>query len=429
MVKVAEFNGVEIFYLKTDKFKTGSVSISFCDALNKERAYKNALIPAILNRGCVSTPSAREISLKLQNMYGASIGWNIDKRGEIQLIQFMMDFIDEKYAGNFKNIFSEVFKLFIEIITNPIIEENGFKKDYFSQENLNLQNLIKSRINDKASYAHQRCQEEMCKDEPFGTYEYGNENDGETITASELYKYFTQEFLRKIPVKIFYCGRKEPQELIEAVKSIDYFGNASNSRKTLKTGFIKKVPTKVKNVSDQFDVNQGKLSLGFRTNIAAGTDDYYSLAVSNGVLGMGVPSKLFQNVREKNSLAYYASSSLEKYKGLLIASSGIEIVNKDKALELMLLQLDEIKKGNITQYEYESTIKAFETGVNSYKDSQFSMIAFYIGQNLVGDTRDIDGFIDRIKKVTVSDAVEAAQGICLDTIYFLTSKSMQEGKI
>lgn len=173
-------------------------------------------------------------------------------------------------------------------------------------------------------------------------------------------------------------------------------------------------------------MTQGKLTLGFRTNIDPRSEDFYALAVCNGIFGAGAHSKLFQNVREKNSLAYYAASRLERMKGLLIAYSGIEVENRDKAQTLILEQLEAIKAGKITSEEFEATVKMFENSFYSYKDTIFSIMDFHIGQNLLDKNLEIDDFIDKIKAVRMEDVVRVSQGIALDTIYFLTGNEKKE---
>lgn len=173
-------------------------------------------------------------------------------------------------------------------------------------------------------------------------------------------------------------------------------------------------------------MTQGKLTLGFRTNVDPRSEDFYALAVCNGIFGAGAHSKLFQNVREKNSLAYYAASRLERMKGLLIAYSGIEIENRERAQDLILKQLAAIQAGNITPEEFDATIKMFENSFYSYKDTIFSIMDFHIGQNLLDKNLEIDDFIDKIRAVRLEDVVRVSRGIVLDTVYFLTGSEKKE---
>lgn len=422
MEKITEINGIEIYYIRSSKFKTGSINITFCDNLSRERAYMNALIPSVLSRGCRMCPTQREVSRKLQNLYGAGMATNVDKKGEIQLIQFVADFVEEVYAPNYKDLLKELLLLLFNIIYEPVLEGQGFRKDFFEQERTNHNNFIKSLINDKRSYAMARCQELMCKDEPYGVNELGSVEDGVNLTAEELYRYYREYFLKKLPVKIFFCGRKEPDELVEIVESLkDKF---TGDKIALKHGF-KPWNDKHTEITEKMDVTQGQLIMGFRTNIDPQSDEFFALCVANGIFGAGPHSKLFQNVREKNSLAYYAASKLDRYKGLLIAYSGIEIQNKEKAQELILAQMKEVCESNITKEEYESTIRMFKNAFNSYKDTQFSIMDFYIGQIFSKKVLSIDEFVEKISNVTIDMAIEAFKKVRTDTIYFLTSDGME----
>ena len=149
------------------------------------------------------------------------------------------------------------------------------------------------------------------------------------------------------------------------------------------------------------------------------SDEYYALAICNGILGAGTSSKLFRNVREKNSLAYYAASRLIRSKGIIVAYSGIEPENYEKAKSLILDQLKEIQSGNVTRAEYADTVKMYVNSFNSYKDTVFSIMDFYLGEILMGTDLTIDGFIEKLQMVTIEQVVNVSKKINPDTIYFL----------
>jgi predicted Zn-dependent peptidase len=161
------------------------------------------------------------------------------------------------------------------------------------------------------------------------------------------------------------------------------------------------------------------LTLGFRTNTSHKEKDYYSLMVYCGILGGGIHSKLFRNVREKASLAYYIFSRLEKFKGLMVISSGIEPEEKDIALQIIMEQLDEISKGNISDYEYEATLKTIETGLIALKDSQIQVVDFYLSQLMAGTNDSFESVVEKTRRVTKQDVINVAEKIRLDTVYFL----------
>lgn len=414
--KVTSLNGIDVYRIDSGKFKTNTINIFFIDNISRENASRNALVPAVLRRGCKKFPAFRDIALYLEELYGASFDCGVTKKGEQQVIQFYIEHVADTYTGKETELFVNSFDLLFEIVTNPILEDGAFRKEYVEQEKVNLRRLIESRINDKIQYSIDRCFEEMCRDEPFGIYDYGSVEDIERINERDLYEHY-RTMLESFPVKIFVSGLIEDNKL----------QNMVNRLSQIKRGSIKKIVTadiyaqveEVRNVVEKMDVNQGKLTLGFRTNTSPKEKDYYSLMVYCGILGGGIHSKLFRNVREKASLAYYIFSRLEKFKGLMVISSGIEPEEKDIALQIIMEQLDEISKGNISDYEYEATLKTIETGLIALKDSQIQVVDFYLSQLMAGTNDSFESVVEKTRRVTKQDVINVAEKIRLDTVYFL----------
>ncbi len=418
-LKIASFNGIDIYRVRSEKFKTNSINIFFQDTLKREDVTKNALVPAVLRRGCKSFKTIQEIALYLEELYGAAFDCGVSKKGEQQIIQFYIDHISDKYTGENANLFEKCFNLLFEIITEPVLENGVFKVDYLEQEKENLRKIIEGRINDKLQYSVERCLEETCKGEPFQIYEYGFIEDLNAIDGKDLYEHYGR-MVKSLPVKVYIAGDIEDKALDAAIKRLK--GLERGNIKGIAPAGIEKKAGGVKNITESLNVTQGKLSLGFRTNIPPGDRAYYALLVYNSILGGGIHSKLFQNVREREGLAYYSFSRLEKFKGLMVISCGIEIQNKDKAVEVILKQIEEMKNGNILAYEYDSSIKSIQTGLESLKDSQIQMVDFFLSQT-ISDTNDtLDSLIEKIKKVSMQEIKAVAEKINLDTVYFLTSQ-------
>lgn len=418
LTKIMEINRIDVYNVKSNRFKTNTINIFFQDNLNTESVALNALFPSVLRRGSEGLPTIKDINLYLEELYGAVFDCGIVKKGEKQLIHFYFEYISDKYTSEGDRIFEKALSFLMNMIYKPALQEGSFNEKYVEQEKNNLKMLIESRMNDKVQYALDRCYELMCIDEPFGLYEYGTVNQIKSITADELYKHY-KEKVSSLPVDIFITGELSDKD-IEVLKS--HLNNIKRGTpKSLMSSIVKQFVDKVRYYEDAMDVNQAKLSLGFRTNITAKEDDYYALLVYNGILGGGMHSKLFQNVREKAGLAYYVFAGLEKFKGLMIIGSGIDIKSRDHAKELILKQLEEISIGNISDYEFESTIKSIETGIQSLKDSQLQVVDFYLSQ-LISQTHDtLETLLDKIQRVTKKDVIDISKKMQLDTVYFLTA--------
>ncbi len=411
-------NGINIYVHSTSKFKTTTFCFFIHQNLTKQTATKTALLPFVLKRGSKSFPTSRSLNLFLEDLYGTNMGGDILKRGERQIMQFFIETTNTKYI-NGKDILRKGLTAFKEMILNPLTEEQGFKKDYVNQEKDILKRTIESLYNDKFNYVIERCFQEMCKNEAFSIYRYGNVEDLDYIDNENLFSYY-KECIFHCPVDFFVLGDVDEQEIEYIIEEI--FSFERKEIKQVKTNFVSKVVEEPNFIEEKQDVNQGKLTMGFRTNTRYGDEDYYALMVYNGILGGGTHSKLFQNVREKASLAYYAFSRLEKNKGLMLISSGIEFNNKNKTLGIINQQLDDICQGRISDYEFDSTIKSL---VNSFKeaaDNPSMIISLYLDGIINGMQISTEEIIKNLYKVTKEDVINVAQKVNLDTVFFLNEK-------
>lgn len=420
-VRISSVNGIEVYRINSVKFKTSSIHFFFQDNLTRESVTLNSLLPAVMRRGSRDYPTLGDISKQLENLYGATFDCGVTKKGERHIIQFYAEFLSKRYIPDGNDSFKASLDLLYDIITRPALENGRFREDYLEQEKDKLRILIEGRVNDKMSYSVDRCLEETCRDEPYGIYDYGFVEDLAGISAEALTNHY-KKVLETYPIQVYLAGDISEEDTKDLLDRLSGFKRGSILR--LGNGFAKKQPEETRYVTEPMNVTQGKLCIGFRTNTPPDSPDYTALMLYNGVLGGGIHSKLFQNVREKASLAYYSYSRLEKFKGLMVISSGIETQNKDKALEIILRQLEAIKSGEISDHELEATVKSMETGLKSLGDSQLSLVDFYLSQAVAGTNENLSDIGENIKKVTKDQIISSAQNIKLDTVYFLTSQGV-----
>ena len=411
-------NGIEIYHIKTDKFKTETISFFIQNQLDEKTVSMNAILPDILKRGSKTYPTLKEISAKLDNMYGASFVSDIMKKGENHIIHFAVDYVCGKYLD--EDLFTEAADLLFDILTNPNIDGNKFNEEYLEQEKANLISFIESRINDKTEYAYERCIEEICKGEAFALYEYGDAGIVKNIKNEDLVRHY-YDVMKTAKKYIFITGPEYETKLSYLTEKIKKcMGEKSENR----CGFdsdvsIRSESSGIKYINDEMDINQGKLCMGFLTNTKPTDDDYMSLFMYNAVLGGSgfVNSKLFLNVRERESLAYYVYSNLEKFKGLMIISCGIDINEKQKAIDVIFEQMEEMKKGNISDFEMDYTKSTVIYSLNAIRDGQMRLTDYYFNQMISGTNKDFDQFIDEIIKVTKEDIIKVSKKIVPEIIY------------
>jgi len=408
-------DGVRARLVKSNKFKTNMIGIFFSTPLNAQDVSKNALVPALLRRGTNNYPTMRDISIELENLYGAKFDCGVSKKGENQILKFYSEFVNDKYLE--ESVTDKVVTIIKDIIFNPALVNGEFNEEYLKQEKVKLKNLIESRKNDKVQYALEHCYELMTENEPYTLCEYGDVKGVDEATNKDIINAYNN-MLNNFAIDIVMTGDITDESFNKIVESFDF--SARNAKEITKVQKVE--PQEVKNITEEFDINQGKLSLGYRTNIEPNTKEYYEMMVYNGILGGGVQSKLFQNVREKNSLAYYAFSRLDKFKGIMGISCGIEQENYQKALDTIIEQVKDMADGKISDYEYETTLKTLENSLKSMKDEQYSLLEFYYGQQLISSDTGLTELIENLKKVTIEDVVNVAKNVKLDTIYFMKGK-------
>lgn len=413
--KLAVRNGITFYRINSDKFKTARADLFFVDDLVKERASANALIPMIIKRGCAKYPGVKELESKLEELYGADIDGSVVKKGELQFIGFHMSHISDRYT-NGERLFDECCDLLMCMLENPMKEDGGFKKSLFTQERDNLVDYIRSRVNDKMRYSLTRCLEEMCEGEPFAIPGDGTEEGALLLSPQNTLEIYEQ-MVSSYPAYAYISGQVDDKSIQRFIDG--FLARDRGNVKKINTECVSKDVKQIKRLDEKMDVSQGKLCMGFRTHVSPVSEDYFPMVVYNGILGGDTHSKLFRNVREKASLAYYAQSVLEKYKGLMIIMSGIERANRAKAEEIILKQVEAMEQGDFSEEDIEAAKKSLETGMKSMQDSQSGIVDFFMSQHLTESGEDIDSMIEKLNSVTIDDVVRVAQKVQLDTIYFL----------
>lgn len=416
-------NGIFLNLIQTDKFKSNLLSYYFVRPLNREEVTKNAMVPLILKRGTSNFPDSSEIEKELENMYGANYSSAINKRGERHVIRFTMEWASGKYLLDNEHDL-KVINMLREIIYNPYIEDNAFKKDFLAQEIENHKNRIEGKINDKRQYAVNRCIEEMCKNENFALYQLGYVEDLRDINEKNLYEHY-KKVLHTSIIEIFYCGSYD-EDLEKHLVDINSI-QRENIVEIPREKIISTVAQK-KMINEQMEVNQGKLVIGYRTGTPFEDKLYAPLLIASDILGGGPNSMLFKNVREKESLAYYIGSSVLKYKSLMLIDSGIEFMNYNKTVDIINHQLDDLKNGMFSDDDIEISKKSIKTSTESIKDSSFLISEFFFSQIMCKDIRSLEEILEEFNKVTREDIIKAAKKINIDTIYFMTGKNNLEGK-
>jgi predicted Zn-dependent peptidase len=417
--------GVNLFVGPTEKFKTTVIYAYFHTPLHPDWVTPNALLPLVLARGSADYPTMAALQQHLDELYGASFGVEINRRGEVHSIIFRMEVPNEHYLPDSPHLLEEAIKTLSSLITRPLVEGDGFKAEIFEQERTNLQSLIEGLINEKRRWALHRCTEAMCEGEAFALNRLGRVEDLPGITPQSLLQHH-QRVLREATVNLFVIGNVQEEQVKGWVDQ--YLQLPVGARTMPETAVKREVGRDVKEVVDRLDVNQGVLAIGFRTGTTIRDDEYFPLIVANGVFGSFPHSKLFQEVREKNSLAYFAYSNVETVKGVGFMYAGIEFEDREQCQQIMLEQLKALQAGQVSDEELETTKRQLVNDILSAGDSPAALADLAVDRVFSGVELTVEDRVAAVEAVTKEQVAAVAQKWQIDTVYFLTKKDGEGGE-
>lgn len=412
--------GITLHQIHTENFKTNLFALFLSTPLKRENVTKDALITAVLRRGTKNFPSQELISKELEFMYGASFDCGVEKTGDNHIMKFYLETLSEEFLPQKENLAQKCIEILLDIAFNPLVENGAFKKEYVEGEKQNLKQMIEAKIDNKNKYSYERCIEEMFKNEPYGLYRYGYVEDLEKITPESLYQYY-QELISHCKIDIFCSGildKENTKVILQNNKNIQKLV-ARKPEYVINNEQTENKEEKQENVvTDTMKVTQGKLVIGLDIHDTEPNSRFIA-SVYNAILGGGANSKLFQNVREKQSLAYTANSGYVRTKNSIFIRCGIEIQNYEKAVKTIKEQLEEIKQGNFSEEDLENAKTLIVSSIDSIPSEQDTEITYYYGQELSDSFVTVEDYAKKIKEVTKKQVQNLAQTVKVNTIYFL----------
>ena len=412
--------GIKTHMIETNKFKTNLFAIFLSVPLNRVSVTQNALIPAVLRRGTANLKTQEEISIALENMYGATLDCGVEKTGDNQTLKFYLETLNDTFLPEQENLSKKAIELLLDVVFNPLTENRNFKKEYVDSEKKTIKRLIEGKIDNKDMYAYNRCIEEMYKNKPYGLYKYGYIEDLDKLDEKNLYEDY-KKLLNEAKIDIFVSGNFGNDDIIDVINENINIVNLKprEDKHIINTEEKeKKEKVEVQTIQEPKDVTQGKLVIGLDIDFYE-PDSKYAMCLYNVILGESATSKMFQNVREKAGLAYSARSTYVRQKNNIFIRAGIEISNYEKAVNIIKEQLEDMKNGKFTEEDIENAKKYMVAGIKTVQDEQDSEITYYMGQELSGKLIYFEDYINKINDVTREQIDQIAKNININTIYFL----------
>lgn len=414
--KITKYGGFQLHTVKTDKFKTNNIVVKWRTPITKENVTHRALLPYVMQNSTEKYPTTAKLRSYVEELYGATFFIDLAKKGEYHIVSFSLEIVNEKFLSDQTPLLKKGLEFLSEVIFHPNVADNGFDQNVIENEKRALKQRIQSIYDDKMRYSNQRVIDVMCENEPYALSVYGEKEEVDSITPQSLFSYY-QKALTEDQVDLYMVGDINEEEVASYIEELFPFKERTAKSIDRRTPHETR---EVKEVREVQDIKQGKLNMGFRTQIVYGDPEYFALQVLNGIYGGFSHSKLFINVREKESLAYYAASRLESHKGLLLVMSGIDNQNYEKAVKIIKEQMDLMKNGEFSDQEIMQTKAVIHNQMLETLDTSRGMIELFHHNSVSDKYVEMGEWLQQMSKVSKEEIIEAAKKIELDTVYFLT---------
>ena len=409
------YPGITLRCFPDRRFKQGCLSVQFVRPMCHEEAAMNALLPAVLLRGSQAHPDIRAITARLDELYGAAIGTTVRRVGDYQTTGLYCGFIEDRFAMAGDRILEPMVDFVRELLLEPALEDGAFRRDFVEGEKKNLIAAIDSERNDKRAYAASQMLRLMCRADSFGIPRLGSREAVAAITPQALYSHY-RRVLRESRVDLFYVGSWEPEQVAAVLRPVLADMDRNYVNLPAQTRFHDGGPD---DQSETMEVAQGKLCMGFVTPITLHDEGFVAMQLFNLILGAGMTSKLFMNVREKLSLCYDIGSGYHGAKGIVTVSAGIDTDKESQVRREILAQLEACQRGQISPAELESAKQAMCSSLRSAHDSPGAIEGYYATAALSGMKLSVEDYRRAVEETTAQQVAAAARTVQLHTVFFL----------
>jgi len=410
---------INIKIIPDSKFKTAGICLMLRRPLKRGEATLNSLLANVLGSGSMKYANLYEINKYMEELYGAVFSCQVVKKGEFQVIRLYIEFItvlDEE-------IMIKAVEFLREILLNPLINNGSFDEETVASEKEQLRDAIEERINDKNEYVRLKCVEKMCTEEPFGIYADGYEKDLDKIDAKSLYCHY-KNIIKSTALEFIATGNVDEEKFAKLAEQ--NFTNNDFRPAMLRVNDTIYKPQPMKSYEEKLDINQSKICMGLRADCTYKGKEYQAILVLNEILGGSGNSKLFMNLREKDSLCYNIFSFVYRAKAMLMIQSGVENDNVEIAIVKINEQIENMKAGNITDDEINMAKQGLISHFKNMADYQGSLLDFYYTQHILSDNETAQDMIEGIRSVNIDDITAMAKTLYTDVIYVL--KGVENGE-
>lgn len=415
MTKEQIVKNVSLTILPSDKFKRNRISINFIVPNDRKKATMFSLLPGLMERAYEDCPDMRLLSQKLSRMYGSSLDASSSVIGRNRSIRFTVQGIKDEFCIDEESLLEQMCGVLLGIIFKPCTENGAFISQWLEIEKVKLQEEIESEINDKRGYCIKSAQRKFFGDSLNGVERLGYLEEIDGITPQQMFDCY-KEILENSVVHIMVTANN-PQSI--KPKLIEAFAKREKGIGAVLPIELTHCKT-VETFEEKLDIVQGKLCLFYTTKRELTDEERYHMLMASSIFGGASTSRLFKNVREKQSLCYYCSSAFNGFTGSLRVDSGVEHENMQKTIDAIQDELQQLIDGEITEKEMSETRLILINSLKSIYDGLHGLEAWYLNEAIRCTEYTPEQIIEKVEKVTVQQVKDVLGLFNLNIVYKLT---------
>ena len=408
-----DLGAYNLHIIKTNLYKTITVKIFFREEALKENITKRNFLSRMMMLGSNDYKTKVELTKAEQDLYAANISSTNRRIGNYLDTGISLKVLHDKYTedGNFEKSLD----LLDSIIFNPKITNRAFDEGDFNTVYEEYKADLSSLVENKMTYSLIKGLEATAKDSVISYRGIGYLEDLEKITKENLYDYYKNVISHNF-VDIFVLGDVDEEKITNIIR--DKFRINTFKKKPIKTLVEPLKTSRIKTIKEKMVGEQDNLIITLSLNNLTDYERNYPLSLYNAILGGGSESLLFSEVREKNSLAYYISSTPNKLDNLIIIRGGITRDKSMDAVNIIKKILKDLENGKIDDDRVEKAKEYYTSAIDDIIESPFQIIESYYMIELLG-VDDIETKRKKMLKVTKDEIIALAKKVKINTIYIL----------
>ncbi|HFR3747819.1 TPA: M16 family metallopeptidase [Streptococcus suis] len=407
--------GVELHFIESDKFTTNRIRVRFAAEMSEQTVAGRVLVANLLEMGNQDYPSAQRLRMRLAELYGAHFSTSVSKRGRVHFVDLTISYINPHYLPEQEDITGEIIDFLEACLFKPLKNGSAFKEDVFAVEKNNLLSFLETEVEDNFYHADVEMSKLYYEDEAVQIPRVGRIDLVEQVTAETAFKTYSN-MLRLDKIDIFVLGQVDQALVQEKFSSFSFKYRNPKLELEYQQAYSKVTRERV----ERKEARQSILELAYHLQVVYNDVNYPALMVFNGLLGAFSHSKLFMNVREKESLAYTIGSQISIFSGMLKIYAGINRQDKLKAIKLIRQQVMALKQGKFTEDDLNLTKNMLVHSATLAQDRQNNLLEQVYNQVTMGQRNVTWGeWIEAVNKVSREDILRVGQLVRLQAVYFM----------